>query len=349
MDVIVIGAGLAGVISARNLKRAGLSVTLLEARDRAGGRGFTRAFTGSADLLDFGGSWITPWQHRIRELCGEYGIGLRPRHPVVTRRWFHGGTLHHAAPQSLAEDPTLQRLKADAARYASRQAGDLAHLSFAQYLDVIAAPPAIRELLSAWWTVSGNGDKTLVPATEFLSSLSHGDGTPDGICIPWVSTLEGGVQSLCERIIAAEALPIRLKAVVHTISHGAAGVQVLLTSGEEFEARAVIAATGLNPLGHIVFDPPLEGPRAEGRQLGHNGRAVKVWAKLEGVPVGVLATGGGTGIEWMFTERHASDGATLAVGFGVAGPEWQPSLPRDIEHAVTRLLSRSPLPRWRLA
>jgi monoamine oxidase len=52
---------------------------------------------------------------------------------------------------------------------------------------------------------------------------------------------------------------------------------------------------------------------------GHAGRAVKVWAKVRGATPGILATGGGSGIEWMFAERVTSDGATLLVGFGVEG------------------------------
>ncbi len=347
MDVLIIGAGLAGVTAARDLQRAGLSVSILEARDRAGGRGFTKAFTGIGETLDFGGAWITPWQHRIRKLCAEYDVALRPRHPVTARRWFHGGALHHDGPTPPGENGhhqrALSKLASDTDHYASGSASELSKLSFAQYLDTIAAPPATRELLSAWWTVSGNGDKASVPASEFLASLSHGDGTPDGICNCWADTLEGGVQFLCERIIAAESLAIRHTAIIHTITHGDDGVTVLLTTGEALEARAAIVATGLNPMGHIVFDPPLEGARAEGRKLGHLGRAVKIWVKLEGVPVGILATGGGHGIEWMFTERLAADGATLAVGFGVAGEHWQPDIPKDVEKAVSRFFPEARL------
>lgn len=347
MDVLIIGAGLAGVTAARDLKCKGFAVKILEARDRAGGRSFTKAFAGTGDALDYGGSWITPWQHRIRKLCTEYGVTLRPRHPVTERRWFHGGKLHRDGPappaQLAGHEHALAQLTRDAEHYRQGAASELSNLSFAQYLDVIAAPPATRELLSAWWTVSGNGDKSRVPATEFLASVGHGDGTPDGICNCWAETLEGGVQFLCERIIAAEALAIRHHAIAHTISHGNDGATVYLTNGEEVEARAVVVATGLNPLAHIAFDPPLAGPSAQGRRNGHLGRAVKIWAKLEGVPVGVLATGGGHGIEWMFTERHSADGATLAVGFGVAGGDWQPHVPQDAETAITRFFPEARL------
>ena len=68
-DVLVIGAGLAGAAAAEWLCKRGLTVTILEARDRVGGRGYARTFAGTGESLEFGGGWITPWQEQIRSAC----------------------------------------------------------------------------------------------------------------------------------------------------------------------------------------------------------------------------------------------------------------------------------------
>src|SRR5581483_8062949 len=102
-DVLVIGAGLAGAAAASALRKHGLAVTILEARDRVGGRGYARPFAGGSEVLDFGGAWITPWQTRIRTLCAEHEIALRPRAPIVERRWFRDGALHRDGPTSTAD------------------------------------------------------------------------------------------------------------------------------------------------------------------------------------------------------------------------------------------------------
>jgi len=81
-------------------------------------------------------------------------------------------------------------------------------------------------------------------------------------------------------------------------------------------------------------------------RTGHLGRAVKVWVKARGVPVGVLATGGGIGIEWMFAERATEDGATLLVGFGVADEKGFHDLPHDIEAALGRFFPEAELIAW---
>src|ERR1700689_2700942 len=65
-DVVVIGAGFAGLVAARELGRAGFGVLVLEARDRVGGRTWTDRRLGHD--LELGGTWVEPptWAEMAR-------------------------------------------------------------------------------------------------------------------------------------------------------------------------------------------------------------------------------------------------------------------------------------------
>ncbi|CAN5429737.1 NAD(P)/FAD-dependent oxidoreductase [soil metagenome] len=351
-DVIVVGAGLAGAAAAARLAARGLSVAVLEARERCGGRGFARPFLGEGDPIDFGGSWITPWQEHIRGLCARHGVELRPRSRIIERRWYSDGALHRDGPVSsahrAAHESIIARMAAHSALLKAGHSTDhhgftFAGVSLAQYLERLDPPQSTRDLVSAWWTVSGNGDKTRVPATEFLHSIGYFDGTPDGICAVWVDTLVGGVTLLVERMIAASDAELVLSCPVAALTHDEAGVQVDAADGRAFTARCALLATGLNPLAGIKFAPPLPAEKSDAVATGHLGRAVKIWAKVENVPAGILATGGGSGIEWMLSERALADGTTLLVGFGVAANGWVPAMPGDAEAAVARFFPEARL------
>ncbi|HEV7128592.1 MAG TPA: FAD-dependent oxidoreductase, partial [Ktedonobacterales bacterium] len=68
----MVGAGLAGLMAARTLRAAGVEVLMLEARDRVGGRTYTRP-AADGTPLDLGGQWIGPTQHRIKALADAVG------------------------------------------------------------------------------------------------------------------------------------------------------------------------------------------------------------------------------------------------------------------------------------
>jgi monoamine oxidase len=73
-QILIVGGGFSGIAAAKKLHESGVSFRVLEARERLGGRVFTKTL--SNDLyLDFGGQWIGPTQDRMYELCKEYGIG----------------------------------------------------------------------------------------------------------------------------------------------------------------------------------------------------------------------------------------------------------------------------------
>ena len=75
-DVIVAGAGVSGLVAARELARAGKSVLVVEARERVGGRTWTQASNGRH--FDLGGQFVGPTQDRVLALCKEFGIRITP-------------------------------------------------------------------------------------------------------------------------------------------------------------------------------------------------------------------------------------------------------------------------------
>ncbi|KAJ1036289.1 hypothetical protein NDA18_000154 [Ustilago nuda] len=73
IDVIIVGAGLAGLIAADELTRAGLNVKVLEANDRVGGRTFDRRLE-DGNAIEMGGQWIAPRQTEILQLIQQLGL-----------------------------------------------------------------------------------------------------------------------------------------------------------------------------------------------------------------------------------------------------------------------------------
>src|SRR6478752_6681898 len=77
-DVVVIGAGAAGLTAANELRKAGLSVAVVEARDRVGGRLWTDVIDGA--MLEIGGQWVSPDQDALKETIEELGLETYDRY-----------------------------------------------------------------------------------------------------------------------------------------------------------------------------------------------------------------------------------------------------------------------------
>ncbi|MEM7586215.1 MAG: FAD-dependent oxidoreductase [Acidobacteriota bacterium] len=83
VDVVVVGAGIAGLASARAAVSGGLSVRVLEARERVGGRLLT------VDGLDLGATWFWASEPRIQRLIQELALSTHPQH-------LAGDAMYHA-------------------------------------------------------------------------------------------------------------------------------------------------------------------------------------------------------------------------------------------------------------
>ncbi len=92
-DALVIGAGVAGLVAATELRKSGVDVIVLEARDRVGGRTLNRAIPGTDQVIEMGGQWIGPTQHEAIALVNELGLALYPTYDEGRHTADFGGRL----------------------------------------------------------------------------------------------------------------------------------------------------------------------------------------------------------------------------------------------------------------
>ena len=77
VDVVVVGGGLAGLTAARDLDGGGLSVIVVEAQDRVGGRVLNHTLS-NGSIVELGGQWVGPTQDRVLSLAADLGVELFP-------------------------------------------------------------------------------------------------------------------------------------------------------------------------------------------------------------------------------------------------------------------------------
>lgn len=94
-DVVIVGAGMSGMNAARAIKAAGKSVIVLEARNRVGGRCYSRPLgvPGATDVANMGATFIGPTQSQILGLISELGISKFPVYSQGSLLFYENGQL----------------------------------------------------------------------------------------------------------------------------------------------------------------------------------------------------------------------------------------------------------------
>lgn len=110
VDIVVVGAGLAGLSAARDLVGSGLSVIVLEARDRVGGRTFDRRLRNGA-IVEMGGQWVGPTQDAIGSLIDELGLETFATHVEGDEiLFFDGNAVRHGSDELGLPDRTTEEV-----------------------------------------------------------------------------------------------------------------------------------------------------------------------------------------------------------------------------------------------
>lgn len=111
-DVVIVGAGAAGLTAANELRKAGLSVAVVEARDRVGGRLWTDVIDGA--MLELGGQWVSPDQDALKRTIEELGLETFDRYREGDSVYVGpDGTVHRFTGEMFPVSPETEQVIAE--------------------------------------------------------------------------------------------------------------------------------------------------------------------------------------------------------------------------------------------
>ena len=334
-DVVIVGAGPSGLTAARELKKAGLSVAVLEARDRVGGRTWTDTIDGA--MLEIGGQWVSPDQTALMDLLDELGLEMYSRYrdgesvyigADGKRTQYTGDTFPVNETTKAEMDKLVAILDELAAEigptepWAHPKARELDTISFHHWLrqnshDEEACNNIGLFIAGGMLTKPAHAFSALQAVLMAASAGSFSHLTDEDFILD--KRVVGGMQQVSLLQAAELGSDVVLNSPVRTINWSENAVTVV-SDEATVNARYVIMAVPPNLYSRVSFNPPL--PRRQHQMHQHQslGLVIKVHAVYE-TPfwreAGLSGTGFSAGalVQEVYDNTNHGDSRGTLVGF----------------------------------
>jgi monoamine oxidase len=354
-DVVVVGAGLAGLSAARAVAGAGHSVLVLEARNRVGGRTWNRPVTGGS-YIDAGAEFVGPTQDRIKALAQAVGVETFPTYNSGNNVYWKDGTrMTYAAsgPTGIAPpDPAylpdiaqiVQRLDMMAqqidveAPWNSPEAVEWDSQTFYTWLKANEANPDFMRLAAtATDAIFGQEPRDLSLLYAVFYIAASGNETNQGTFERNFQTAEGaqqerfvgGSQLVSLKVAAELGTGVVLNRPVRRIAQNATGVKVTVKGGRVVSAKQVIVAIPPTLTARIEYEPLLPALRDQLTQRAPMGSYAKVDAvyetpfwRDEGLTGQTVSVNGPVRVTFDSTPKEGSPGVLLGFIGGTDARRW---------------------------
>lgn len=248
-EVVVIGAGLAGLRAATDLVAAGASVTVVEARDRVGGRVWSHRFA-DGQVAERGAEFIDGNHTEVLALAADLGLALTERPNSLDPRATLVDAAGRPVPYHLHASLTDDWARWEAALAAMRPTDDFEHLTLQDAIDGLGASAVAR-------LVIGREVRTefMLPPDQvsqrFAAQLAHYQVA----ALRERHRIVGGNDLLATGLAARLGSRVRLNSPVRSLAEDGT---VVLASGEFLRPAAVVAAVPLPVLGRMWPEMPPE-------------------------------------------------------------------------------------------
>lgn len=344
-DVVVIGGGFAGLVAARDLREAGRTVVLLEARDRLGGRTWYRQIPGTDVMAEYGAAWIFPAsQTALAEEIRRAGVPMNEPTVADSVAWLADGLLRTGdeAARALSEALGQARVLDEAVERLARgiESSPDGKLDLAAYRDLDVP-------VSTWLSTYEVNAEATAFMLAFAAAMGGGEPSHQSMLgLALDAALEGyrfnavlgdfgssfaaGTSSLVDAIAAQADADVRLSKPVVRLRSDGDGVTADIAGGGEVGAEAAVVALPLHVWVDVAFDPPLGEAKRRAAIGGHAGSSTKVLAVAEDVPGDVFAVG------WPAPLQAVVPGPEVAGGRLLTGFSGTRAIRADDREAVER-------------